>query len=72
VKIDCVTAVTDDAHRVHPIFHESDAQAANHRMKLELARLHLSNGFRFQNGDSVNGAILKKREHEARHIGGSG
>src|SRR5262249_45113944 len=66
MEIHCVAAVTDSALRVQPIFHESNAQAASHRMKFELARFHLSHGFGLQNSDSVYAAILNKRKHETR------
>ena len=70
VEINCVAAVSDNAHRVHAIFHESEAQAADHRMEFKLARFHLPHGFRFQNSDSIDAAILKKGEHETCHIRG--
>jgi hypothetical protein len=39
-------------------------------MKFKLPRFHLPHCFGLQDGDSVDAAILQKREHKARHIGG--
>ena len=72
MEIHCVAAMTYGAYRVQPIFHESDAQPANHWMNRKLARLHFSNSFGFQDCDSVHAAVLKKCKHEARHVGGGG
>ena len=72
VEINGVAAVTDHAHWVQPIFHESQAQSADHRIQFKLASLHLPHGFRFQDRNTVDAAVLQKREHEARHVGGGG
>ena len=70
MEINGVTAVSDGAHRVHAVLHESNAQTVDHRMKFKLPRFHLPHGFGLQNSDAIDAAILQKREHKARHIGG--
>ena len=70
VEINCIAAMSDGPHRLRQIFHKRDAQAVDHRLKFKLPGLHLPDSFRLQNGIPLQSAILKKREHEARHISG--
>src|SRR5262249_5970157 len=68
MEINCVTAVSDDANRFYQIFHKRDAESGEHRVKFKLSRLYLPHRLWFQNRHTVNRAVLKKGEHETRHV----